>query len=200
MTEPHQSSQSQSRWKHVWVYGFILGGALALIGIMVWFYESGTTSSTPIITQEKTAEVQAPKGESQPGTNPSVGPAAPGGPAPPTPTLESQLGQVLVGIREANQKKSLPQLLSHYSPNFPQLQQRVQHISKAWKIYDYPKMDFEITSVRLLADKTAEARVIWTVETRNINTLKNNTVTKAYLIRFARESGQWRIKSLQPVE
>ena len=67
--------------------------------------------------------------------------------------LESQLAQVLDGIKEANQKKDLPQLLSHYSPNFPHLQQRAQNISKTWKIYDYPKMDFEITEVRLWMTK-----------------------------------------------
>lgn len=201
MIEPRHSPHSQPRWKNIWIHGFVLGVGAVLIGLFVWFFIRGTDSAPPALTGEKAAEVQAPKGEAQPGKTPPVGPAvAPGVPAPSTPTLESQLAQVLAGVREANQKKSLPQLLSHYSPNFPQLQQRVQHISKAWKIYDYPKMDFEISQIKLLADKTAEARVIWTVETRNISTLKNNTVSKTYLIRFAKESGQWRIKSLQKVE
>jgi hypothetical protein len=127
-------------------------------------------------------------------------PAAAKVPAESTATLESQLAQVLAGIREANQKKDLSQLLSHYSPNFPQLQQRVQYISKTWKIYDYPKMDFKITEVRLLANKTAQARVTWNVETQNISTLKNKTIVKTYLVRFGRESSQWRIKSLQQEE
>jgi hypothetical protein len=201
MIEPRHSPHSQPRWKNIWIHGFVLGVGAVLIGLLVWFFIRGTDSAPPALTEEKAAEVQAPKGEAQPGKTPPVGPAAaPGVPAPSTPTLESELAQVLAGVREANQKKSLPQLLSHYSPNFPQLQQRVQHISKAWKIYDYPKMDFEISQIRLLADKTAEARVIWTVETRNISTLKNNTVSKTYLIRFAKESGQWRIKSLQNME
>ena len=127
-------------------------------------------------------------------------PAAVRVPAESPASLESQLAQVLAGIREANQKKDLSQLLSHYSPNFPQLQQRVQYISKNWKIYDYPIMDFKITEVRLLANKTAQARVTWNVEAKNISTLKNKTVVKTYLIRFGRESNQWRIISLQPGE
>ena len=93
-----------------------------------------------------------------------------------TAQLKSQLTQVLAGVKEANQKKDLPQLLRHYSPNFPKLRQRVQHISKAWKIYDYPKMDFEITEVNLLADQTAVARVTWDVEAHNISTRKNKTL------------------------
>jgi hypothetical protein len=201
MIEPRHSSHSQPRWKQIWIHGFVLGVGAVLIGFLVWFFIKGTAFAPPSLTEEKAAEVQAPKMEAQPGKTPPAGPAAaPGVPVTSTPALESQLAQVLAGVREANQKKSLPQLLSHYSPNFPQLQQRVQHISKAWKIYDYPKMDFEISQIRLLADKTAEARVTWNVEARNISTLKNNTFSKTYLIRFARESGQWRIKSLQKVE
>ena len=117
-----------------------------------------------------------------------------------TPPLKSQLAQVLAGIKQANQKKDLPQLLSHYSPSFPQLQQRTQHISQTWKIYDYPKMDFEMTEVRLLDDQTAVARVTWKVEAHHISTLKNKHISKTYLIRFARESGQWRIKALDKAE
>ena len=201
MTEPQHSSHSQPRWKHIWIPGVVLGGGVVLIGLLVWFFIKGTASAPPSITDEKAAEVQAPKVESQPGKTPPVGPpVAPGVPATSTPTLESQLAQVIAGIKEANQKKALSLLLSHYSPNFPQLQQRVQHISKVWKIYDYPKMDFEISEIRLLADKTAEARVTWNVEAQNIKTLKNKTISKTYLIRFARESGQWRIKSLEKME
>ena len=110
------------------------------------------------------------------------------------------MAQVLAGIREANQKKDLSQFLSHYSPNFPQLQQRVQQISKAWKIYDYPKMDFKITEIKLLANKMAQARVTWNVETQNITTLKNKIIVKTYVIKFSKESSQWRIISLQPEE
>ena len=110
------------------------------------------------------------------------------------------MAQVLAGIREANQKKDLPLLLSHYSPNFPQLQQRVQYISKTWKIYDYPKMDFKITEVKLLTKQTAQARVTWNVKAQNITTHQNKTILKTYVIRFSRESSQWRVKSLQPGE
>jgi hypothetical protein len=161
----------------------------------------GTPSSPPSLTGGKAAEVQVPHRETQPGKDLSMGPAAAAKvPAESSATLESQVAQVLAGIREANQKKDLSQLLSHYSPNFPQLQQRVQYISKTWKIYDYPKMDFKITEVRLLANKTAQARVTWNVEAQNISTLKNKTIVKTYLVRFGRESSQWRIKSLQQEE
>jgi hypothetical protein len=197
MTENRKSSLSQSGWKRLSIYGFVLGAGVVVIGVLIWFSLPGPPASLG----GKAADIQVPPGQTQAGEGLSVPPAAPAKvTAESTPTLQDQLAQVLDGIREANQKKDLAQLLSHYSPNFPQLQQRVQQISKTWKIYDYPKMDFEIAEVRILADKTAQARVTWNVEAKNINTLKNKNFLKTYLIRFANESGQWRIKSLQQVE
>jgi len=201
MTENRKSSHSQSGWKRISIYGFVLGAGVVLLGLLIWFFMQGTLSSPPSLTGGKAADIQVPHGETQAGKGLSVPPpAAAKVPAESTPALENQLAQVLDGIREANQKKDLARLLSHYSPNFPQLQQRVQHISKTWKIYDYPKMDFEIAEVRILADKTAQARVTWNVEAQNITTLKNKTILKTYVIRFGRESSQWRIMSLQPGE
>jgi hypothetical protein len=58
-------------------------------------------------------------------------------------------------------------------------------------------MEFQIKEVRLLADNVALARVTWNVEAKNINTQKSKNFSRTYLIRFVRESGQWRIKSLE---
>ena len=198
MSENRKSSYSQSGWKRISVYGFVLGAVVVLLGLVAWFFMKGTPSSPPPLTGGKAAEVQVPHRQTQSGKDLPVPPPVAGEvPGESSAPLESQLALVLAGIREANQKKDLSQLLSHYSPNFPQLQQRVQQISKAWKIYNYPKMDFKITEIKLLASKTAQARVTWNVETQNITTLKNNAVVKTYVIRFGKESSQWRIISLQ---
>ena len=193
MTDQPESSHSQTKWKRFRLPGFLLGVGLVLIGFFVWFSLSGTPSAPPSSKGEK-----APQPQSQPDKNAPA--AAPKVPAESSAILKSQLEQVLSGIREANQKKDLSQLLSHYSPNFPQLPQRAQSISKIWKTYDYPKMEFEIKEVRLLADNTALVRVTWNVEVQNISTQKNKNVSKTYLIRFVRESGQWRIKALDKAE
>jgi hypothetical protein len=76
------------------------------------------------------------------------------------------------------------------------LTQRAQSISKTWKIYDYPKMEFTITELKVMADDTVEARVTWEVEAKNISTQKSQNISKAYWIKFVRESGHWRIKAL----
>ncbi len=114
--------------------------------------------------------------------------------------LKEQLQQVVAGMQEANQKKDLSKLLSYYSPNFPGLPQRTQSISKAWKIYDYPKIAFEITDIKPLNDNAVMARVTWEAEARNINTQKSQNISKTYLIRFVKESGQWRILTLENVK
>jgi hypothetical protein len=201
MSENRKSSSAPPRWKRISIYGLVLVSVVVLIGLAAWFFLKGTPFSPPLLSGGKAAEGLVPHRQTQTDKElPVPPPGAAEVPAESTAALESQLAQVLAGIREANQKKDLSQLLSLYSPNFPQLQQRVQQISKAWKIYDYPKMDFKITGIRLLANKTAQARVTWNVETQNITTLKNKTVVKTYVIRFGKESSQWRIISLQPEE
>ncbi len=103
-------------------------------------------------------------------------------------------------MREANQKKDLSRLLSYYSSNFPGLTQRTQSISKVWKIYDYPKIEFEITDIKPLDDNAVMARVTWAAEAKNISTQKSKNITKTYMIRFVKDSGQWRILSLEDVK
>jgi hypothetical protein len=201
MSDHWKSSLVQHMWKHIWIHGFVIGVGFVLIGFVVWFLITDTPSSPTSHPGEKAPQVQAPQAQTQPGAGSPVDlPVGPQAPADSPPPLKSQLAQVLAGIGQANQKKDLNQLLSYYSPSFPQLQQRTQQIAKNWKIYDYPKMDFAMTEIRLLADQTAMARVTWKVEAHNISTLKNRHISKTYLIRFARESGHWRIKALDKAE
>ncbi len=182
------------RKKHLRLLGLLGGLGFVMIGFLVWFFFLGA----PIPTAQKGIEVEpaSPAAQSSPGpraasASPSVDSAA---------ILRSQLEQVFIGIREANQKKDLPQLLNYYSSNFAQLTQRAQSISKAWKIYDYPKMEFEIYEIKLVAAHTAVARVSWEIEAQNISTQKRKNISKTYSVRFVKESDQWRIKALDEVQ
>ena len=199
MTDPWQSSPVRPRWKHIWIHGFVLGGVCVLIGFFVWFLIAETPSPSDSQKGEIAPQVQAPQVQPPPAP-PAEPPVASQAPVDPAAALKSQLAQVLTGIKEANQKKDLPQLLSYYSPTFPELQHRARNISQNWQVYDYPKMDFNLTDVRLLTDTTVVARVTWDVEARHLSTRKNKNIVKTYLIRFARESGQWRIKALDTAE
>jgi hypothetical protein len=201
MTDQWKSSQVRPKWKHIWIHGFVIGVGCVLIGFLAWFLVTGTPYLPNSQKSETAPQVLAPQMQSPSGASPSAEPpVASKAPVDAGAKLQSQLAQVLTGIKEANQKKDLAQLLSHYSPTFPQLQQRVRTISQNWKIFDYLKMDFHLTEVKLLGDTTAAARVTWDVETRTISTRKNKSITKTYLIRFARESGQWRVQALDTAE
>jgi hypothetical protein len=201
MTDHWQSSPVRTRWKHIWIHGFVIGVGCVLIGFLAWFLITETPSSSDSQKGEIGPQVQAPQVQPPPGASPPAEPpVASKAPVDTATELQNQLAQVLTGIKEANQKKDLAQLLSYYSPDFPQLQQRARTISNNWQAYDYLKMDFHLKEVRLLTDTTALARVTWDVETRTISTRKNKNIAKTYLIRFARESGQWRIKSLDTAE
>jgi hypothetical protein len=180
------------RLKHIWIHGFVLGLGIMLIGFLVWFSLSEKPSAPPS-EKGKTA----PQVQTQSDLNASVGSqAATKMPADPTMILKNQLEQVLERIKEANQNKNLSQFLSQYSPNFPHLAQKAQRVSRAWKIYDYRKMEFEIKDIKPLAANITEARVTWEVEAQNSSTLKRKVISKTYLVRFVRDSGHWRIKAV----
>ncbi len=168
----------------------------ALMGLAAWFFLRGLPLSPLPEKGETPQPAQAQSATGAP-SGPQLAAMVPEGTGP---SLQSELEQVMTEVRDANQKKDLSQLLSHYSPNFPQLTQRAQGISKAWKIYDYPEITFEVKEARLLPDKTAEAKVIWEAEAQNISTRKSSKVTKTYVIKFVKESGQWRIKALNEVK
>jgi len=169
---------------------------LVLISSLVWFFIKGTHYS-PISNKGE----QAPQAQAQPSQREHIDyRVAPTAPEESTALLKSQLQQVMSEIKEANQKKDLSKLLRYYSPNFPGLPQRTQSISKAWKIYDYPKIEFDIKDIKLLPDNIAIAQVKWDAEVKNISSQKSKNISKTYLIRFGRESGQWRIKALDNVK
>lgn len=181
-------------WNRAWVRSLMVGLGFLLIGFLVWV---SYRVISPIRKGWETKQVQTqPKQTAL--TSPQPQAAAP--PESPTALLRSQLEQVIAGVREANQKKDLPQLLGHYSSNFPRLTQRAQSISKAWKIYDYPRMDFEVHEVRLLSDNKANARVTWHVEAKKLNASTTKSISNTYLINFVKESGQWRILAAEPAK
>ena len=171
-----------------------MGIVIVLIGLLVWFFWEGSSSTVPRHAKPG-PPVKALPGKSLPGST-KVTPLPP--PAA-TPTLKNQLSRVLDGIKQANQQKDLAKLLSYYSPNFPRLTNRAQNISKSWKTYNYPKMDFDIKGVKRLNEDTALARVTWNVEAQYLGTQKSKNISKTYQIKFVKESGHWRIEAMQNV-
>jgi hypothetical protein len=184
-------------WKRPWFLGPLLRGGLVLIGLLSLSLIRGAAVSPKF--EKKAIKVQQVQGRTEstvaatPRVNPMVAVES-------TSILKSQIEKVLTGIKEANQKKDLSQLLSYYSPSFTHLAQRTQSFSKNWKVYNYPKMDFEIEDVRLLSENDALIRVTWNVEVQNIISKRSKDISKAYKVKFVKDSGHWRIKALEKVE
>jgi hypothetical protein len=192
MTDNQISPLPARRLKNVWLQVLIWGSVIVLIGLLIWFSWGKKFQVSKLEQKKEAPPIKALSGQSVPGGLEVTPPP----PSMSVPTLKSQLEQVLVGIRDANQKKDMAKMLSYYSPNFPRLTNRAQSISKTWKIYNYPNMEYDIKEVKQINDNKAEALVTWKVESQNISTKKSEIVSKTYLIKFVKESGNWRIEAL----
>ena len=186
------SSLMKRKLKHLWDHGFTWGIVIALIGLLVWFYLGGPS----FISAPRQAKPVPPVKPLPEHSLSGAGKVAPLPPPESTANLKNQLSHVLSGIKQANQQKDLAKLLSYYSPNFPRLTNRAQSISKAWKAYNYVKMEFRLADVKSLTADTASARVTWDVEARHLDTLKSKNISKTYLIKFIKQSGEWRIEAM----
>jgi hypothetical protein len=192
MTDNQTSPPPARKIKYPSVQVVMWGIAIVLTGLLIWFFSGKMVQVSKPVKSKEAPPVTALSGQSVPGGLE----VAPPPPAMSISTLQDQLEQVLIGIREANQKKDLAKMLSYYSPNFPRLTNRAQSISKTWKIYNYPNMEFDIQEVKPINDNKAVARVNWKVESQNISTKKSKIVSKTYMIKFVKESGNWRIEAL----
>jgi hypothetical protein len=179
--------------KRLWPHLFLMVLALAILGLAGWYFLHGAPPAATSGANEQSRAAPL-KADPAPPAGPPGDAARPENPAPP---LKSQLEQVLAGLKEANQKKDLSQLLSYYSPNFPQLTQRAQAISKTWKIYDYSQIEFEVKEIDVKNANTAVAQVAWNATAQNIETKQVKNISKTYRVTFVREAGQWHIKSLE---
>ena len=192
--QENPTPSSPPLYRRLWVYGLWVGLGIMLMSLLFGYF-MGRPHPGPAMAESERRPIQG--SEEIPNPSARVPAAIPEDPAT---LLKSQLEQVLSGIKAANQKKDLSELLSYYSPSFPRLPQRAQTISKTWKIYEYPKMEFKIDEIKRSADDTALAKVTWEVEARNISNQSSKNFSKTYLVTFGRESGQWRIKALEAVE
>ncbi len=201
MNDNPKASDPQPWWRRLQVLGLLLGAGLVLIGLLTWSLTRGVAVSPK--SDQKPDQVQ--QVQSQPAPSAAAAPrvglqVAVDPSADPSADLKSQIENVLTGIKEANQKKDLPQLLSYYSSNFSQLPQKAQNFSINWKVYNYPEMEFEIKDIKLVANNNVLIKVTWNVKVQNISTKKVKDISKTYLVRFIKESGHWRINALKKTE
>lgn len=181
--------------------GLLIGaGVIILILLVVLFTRTETPTPTPAPPAPK---AEAPAPPAPPAAPPAAAPA-PAPPAPATeaqaPSLKEQLQGVLANMREARLNKNIIQLMNCYSLTFSNLEEKRRETVKSWENYDYTNMVFTIDEVQPLDADNANAKVTWYVDFKNRRTGEMVSATQAFQVRFAKELGQWRIRSLEEIE
>jgi hypothetical protein len=183
-----------------WVLGLYIGGGVIVIILLVLLFSRGTpTPPEPQATQPAPV-TQAPP----PAAAPAPAPQAPAAPTPPAPEavqdLKAQLAAALTALREAQLNKDIVKFMSVYSLTFAELDQKRASTLKSWENYDYTNLVFTIDKVQAINPDNAIAWVTWYIDTRNRRSQELASVTQTYQVRFAKEMGQWRIRSLEEAE
>ena len=112
--------------------------------------------------------------------------------------LENEnLLKLLNTIRDAHYKKDMPMFLQAYSPTFPQIEQKRELTAKSWRRYDFLDMQFQVTGVRQENENTLAGVVNWTFKTLDRKNHTISTTSRAYDVKFTKESGRWVIQNLE---
>jgi len=190
--------------------GLLIGGAIIIIVLLIMLFSGGEKPAPP--TLSTAPKVEAPAPPAAPPAPPATAPAPPAAPpsppaAAPAPAPEAkpaglteQLQGALTKMREGQLKKDIILLMSCYSLTFPDLEEKRRETLKAWEKYDYTNMVFTIDSVQPLDADNATAKVTWYLDFKNRSTGELISATQTFQVRFAKELGQWRIRSLEETE
>ena len=182
-----------------WLIGLLVGAGIVAVILLILLFTRGT--STP------PAPAPAPKVEAPAPAPPAVT-AAPSQPATPPPApaptaeadLKEQLQKELSVLREAQLRKDIVQFMSVYSLTYPELDDKRASTLKSWERYDFTNLVFTIDKFQSIDPDNAIASVTWYMDTKNRRTQNLASGSQTFQVRFAKEMGKWRIRSLEEVE
>jgi hypothetical protein len=182
-----------------WLIGLLVGSGILIIILLFLLFSRGT--STP------PAPAPAPKAEA-PAPAPPAATAAPSKPATATPepaspaeaNLKEQLQQELSILREAQLRKDIVLFMSIYSLTYPELDDKRTSTLKSWERHDFTNLVFTIDKIQPIDSDNAIAVVTWYIDTRNRRTQDLSSSSQTFQVRFGKELGKWRIRSLEEVE
>jgi hypothetical protein len=196
-----------------WLIGVMVGSGILILILLILLFTRGT-STPPAPTPAPKAEspapalpAPAPKAES-PAPAPAETPPAPSPAATPAPEpappaeagLQEQLQKELSILREAQLRKDIVQFMSIYSLTYPELDNKRAGTLKAWDRFDFTSLVFTIDKIQPIDSDNAIAWVTWYMDTKNRRTQNLSSSSQIFQVRFAKEMGKWRIRSLEEVE
>jgi hypothetical protein len=71
---------------------------------------------------------------------------------------------------------------------------------KAWERFDFTNLVFTVDNIQSIDPDNAIAEVTWYMDTKNRRTQELSSSSQTFQVRFAKELGKWRIRSLEEVE
>jgi hypothetical protein len=89
--------------------------------------------------------------------------------------------------------------LKSYSPTFPDIEQKRDLTVRSWRRYDFLDVRFQVNGVRQENENTLAGVVNWTFKTLDHKNNSITTTSKGYNVKFTKESGQWMIQEIEPV-
>jgi len=187
-----------------WLIGLLVGVGILVIILLVLLFTRGTSTPpapepAPKVEAPAPAPPAAPPAPSQPATPAPPVPTAP--PATPAETnLQEQLQKELSSLREAQLHKDIAQFMSVYSLTYPELDNKRASTLKAWESYDFTNLVFTIDKLQEIDPDNAIAWVTWYIDTKNRRTQDLLSSSQTFQVRFAKEQGKWRIRSLEEVK
>jgi hypothetical protein len=195
-----------------WFKGLLAAAGAVIIVLLILLFTRGTAPPPPPPPQAEAPAAPAPPAPApaQPAPvqpAPPAPEAQPAGPAPsaettpaPTEALKTQIEGALTTMREAQLNKDIVKFMSVYSLTYPALDQKRADTLKAWQDFDYTNLVYTIDKIEPIDADNANVWVTWYIDTRNRRTQELASATQTYQVRFTRELGHWRIRSLEEVE
>ncbi len=124
----------------------------------------------------------------------------PGAGPPAEANLKEQLQKELSILREAQLRKDIVLFMSVYSLTYPELDEKRASTLKAWERFDFTNLVFTVDKIQPIDPDNAIAEVTWYMDTKNRRTQDLSSSSQTFQVRFAKEQGKWRIRSLEEVE
>ncbi len=179
-----------------WTIWLLIGAGIAIIVLLILLFTGGPPPPPP------KAAIPAPAASAPQAVTPAPSAAAPAGQAAQEvpPELKDQLAAVLSTLREGQLNKDVVKFMSVYSLTFPDLEKKRAAALKSWEDYDYTNLVFTIDKIQAIDPDNVIAWVTWYIDTRNRRTQELASSTQTYLVRFVKELGKWRIRSLEEAE
>ena len=97
-------------------------------------------------------------------------------------------------------RKDIVQFMSVYSLTYPELDDKRASTLKSWERFDFTNLVFTVDKIQSIDPDNAIAWVTWYIDTKNRRTQELSSSSQTYQVRFAKELGKWRIRSLEEVE